>query len=321
MRIYTTRELQDWFTDLALVEHLLREDIRVYQDLGLTPREAGIRILQHPVMQVTAATKRRFASTSTISQSFDLKVVQTFKFPFSRPADLAVQAEENLQAVRVLVRLLADYPMHGASPSRAFWTDVRPEHVLTFLSRYRVDEACTSVRMDLVAGYIQRAVAAGELHRWTVAVSGRNSADAQLGTVNWEVPGGPVNQISRSRLGLADSVGVITDPGDEAIGFDDLQLADLERRYEAERGRRKSRSVIARQMRDPTDGLLVLYPISRNSGHDLSPNEGVRQALYEDPTDPNCRDLVGFAISFPRSDLRQTAEAYTEGSVPWRPAE
>jgi hypothetical protein len=79
--------------------------------------------------------------------------------------------------------------------------------------------------------------------------------------------------------------------------------------------------VIARQMRSPTDGLLVLYPISRKSGHDLVPEDGARRPLYDDPSAPNNSDLVGFAISFPRSSLRNTVEAYSEGTVPWSPAE
>jgi len=321
MRIYTTQELQDWFTDLALVEHQLREDIRIYQDLGVTPREAGMRILQHPVMQVTAALKRRYARTTTISQSFELKIVQTFKFPFSRPADLAIQAEVNLQAVRGLMRRLDGRTVHGAPPSKAFWKGVSPDDVLAFLSQYRVDQACTGVRTDLVVDYITRAVAVGELGRWTVAISGLRETDAHLGTVDWYVPGGEVNQISRSRLGSADSVGVITDPGDEAIGFDEPQRKKLEKLYQEQRSRRKSRSVIAREMRDSTDGLLVLYPISRKSGHNLVPEDGARRPLYDDPYAPNNSDLVGFAISFPRSSLRNMFEAYSEGTVPWSPAE
>ncbi len=37
---------------VRLVEHRLREDVKVYEHRGVTPRELGTRILQHPTMQV-----------------------------------------------------------------------------------------------------------------------------------------------------------------------------------------------------------------------------------------------------------------------------
>lgn len=69
-RIYTTAELAGWFGDLSFVEHRLREDIEVYENQGLTPNQVGMRIWQHPAMQVTSPLKRRFASTTTIAQSY-----------------------------------------------------------------------------------------------------------------------------------------------------------------------------------------------------------------------------------------------------------
>jgi hypothetical protein len=322
VRVHTTPELEEWFTDLAFVEYQLRQDIRIYQDLNLTPSDAGVRILQHPVMQVTAPLKRRFARTTTISQSYALSIAQTFKFPFSRPDDLSLQAEVNLQAVRQLVREIAGCEAHGDSASKTFWKGVSPNAVIAFLERYRTDETARGLSTPLLIQYITRAVEAGELTRWTVAVCGREKRDPVLGTVDWGVPRGQVNQLSRSRLGHTDSVGVITNPGDEAIGFDVEQQRQLEERYEAERLQRKSISVIARQLRDPGDGLLMLYPISRSSGYDIVRTEGeARRPLYDDPADPRNRDLVGFAISFPRSQINQAVEAYAEGTVPWRPAE
>ncbi len=58
-----------------------------------------MRIWQHPTMQVTSPLKRRFASSTTIAQSYSLALEQTFKFPLRRLADLAVQAEVNRLAV------------------------------------------------------------------------------------------------------------------------------------------------------------------------------------------------------------------------------
>lgn len=128
-------------------------------------------------------------------------------------------------------------------------------------------------------------------------------SNRKLGVADWGLPAGPVSQVSRSRLGQTVSVGVITDPEDEAIGLDT-----------AKRGRH------AREERHSSEGLLLLYPISRFSGRDLEAG-GSRRALFDDPLGPQARDLVGLAISFPRSAQPQRVEAYMEGSVGWRPVE
>jgi hypothetical protein len=202
------------------------------------------------------------------------------------------------------------------------WRDVPVDKVVEFLRRYRSDGLVEGFSIPLVDRYIANSVAAGELSNWTVAVCGRRTKDRTLGDVDWGIPGGAVNQISRSRLKDTDSLGVITDPGDEAIGLSAGQLRSLDERLKqlSDEGRRKSRSVVARELRAPDHGLLLLYPISRHSGQDATPGRD-RRALFVDPEGALARDLVGFAISFPRSDVPHAVEAYTEGTVPWRPRE
>lgn len=302
-RIYTTSELDSWFTDLAFVEHRLREDIEVYEDQGLTPHQVGMRIWQHPTMQVTSPLKRRFASNTTISQSYSLALEQTFKFPLSRMEDLAVQAEANRESVRELVGKLG-LPNENYTDSKGpVWTDVSYETIIEFLSSYRIHNQVRSMSLPLIRAYIERLTSIDELVRWTVAVRGRGSRDAHLGTADWGLPTGEVAQISRSRLGQTDSLGVIVDPVDEQVGL----VTD-------KRGRN------ARAERSPEEGLLLLYPISRYSGHDVS-GRGNRQPLFENAQDPLARDLVGLAISFPSSEQPQRVDAYLEGSVGWRPVE
>jgi hypothetical protein len=193
--------------------------------------------------------------------------------------------------------------------------------VVAFLNSYQSDEGSQGFSIPLAVRYIEDSIAERELTSWTVAVCGRRTKDAKLGRVDWGF-GGMINQISRSRIKDTDSLGIITDPGDEAIGLQGTQLEELERRLEElnAAGTRKSRSVIAREIRDPIHGLLLLYPISRNSGHDSNPGDN-RRALYPDPKNALCRDLVGLAISFPRSSVPHSVEAYSTGTVPWRPRE
>lgn len=321
-RIYTTAELNGWFSDLAFVEHRLREDIQVYESMGLTPRDVGMRISQHPTMQVTSPLKRRFASSTTIAQSYALSLEQTFKFPLRRLEDLAIQAEANRIAVRDLVAQLDEPDARHTDGRGPVWTGIPVEHVLQFLTAYRIDDEIRSISIALICAYIERLRNAGELISWTIAVRGRESRDQKLGTADWGLPTGPVSQISRSRLGETDSLGVITGSGDESVGLSPElreQASALIQTAQAE-GRTKSENSAAREVRSPTEGLLMLFPISRYSGVEVASGYA-RRPIYDSPDSPLARDLVGLAISFPRSAQSQSVEAFMQGTVAWRPAE
>jgi len=70
VRIFLTQDLSSKFSYLARVEYEIREDIKLYEAQGVTPREVGLRILGHPSMLVTSKSKQRFSSTITVSFLF-----------------------------------------------------------------------------------------------------------------------------------------------------------------------------------------------------------------------------------------------------------
>ena len=316
-RIYTTAELSGWFTDLAFVEHRLREDLRVYEEQELTPDQVGMRIWQHPTMQVTSPLKRRFVSSFVISQSYSFSLEQTFKFPLRRLDDLAVLAEENLQSVRAFLPTLG--ATDWSDKKGPVWKDVPAARVLEFLREFRCDTESRSISLPLICAYIGRQVELGELGHWTIAVRGRESCLKTLGEADWGVSGGHIWQIQRTRIKDTDSLGVITSPGDEAVGLEPRAAEKMHEYREA----RESENLAARRARPPENGLLLLYPISRFSGHDSDDKrKGNRRPLFEDPNDPSARDIVGLAISLPMSNHPQVAvDAYLEGTAGWRPVE
>lgn len=315
-RIWTTIELSGWFSDLALVEHSLREDIRIYEAQSVTPMQLGTRILRHPAMLVTNRLKQRFASSIIIEQSYSGKILQTIKFPFRHPDDLSVLLEENLIATR-------DFLSSIGQPARweregPVWTHIGAQAILEFLAHYRVDTEARNISLPLVCNYIERQVELDELINWTVAVKGRESFDRNLGEVDWGISGGRIYQISRTRLSSdPNSIGVITSPGDEETGLNEEQL---EKARVLQRENNLGRNPAARQVRPAEQGLLTLYPISKSSGRDM--RAGSRTSLYENPDDPRARDLVGLAISFPNSQCAQMVMGqYVVGTVGWRPME
>ncbi len=315
-RIHTTLELAGWFNDLALVEHDLREDIRIYETQNLTPLQLGARILQHPAMLVTSRVKQRFASTITVAQSYAAQVLQTVKFPFSRPDDLLAMLDENLAATREFVASMGGY--REWADGGAVWTGVSPELVLEFLSSYRVDEQARSLSLPLIRAYIERQLELDELIEWTVALKGRVSRDRRLGEADWGLDR-PIFQMTRTRRAADhNSLGVLTEPGDEQVGMTEDERAAVAA-IQQEQG--IGPNPAARQVRSARNGLILLYAVSRYSGYDL--REGSpRIPLFEAPEGDRARDIVGLAISFPRSDrAQQVFGQYVVGTVGWRPME
>ena len=302
-RIYTTRKLKEWLSDLAIVERTIRQDLKVYVDDGLTPLEVGMRIRVHPDMQVTSRTKRRYSKPFIIKQSYDNSVAQTFKFPFSDPDRLVEMCDMNLDLTKEFLGGLGAPKWDKQGP---IWTAVRSKSVLDFLEEFKVEEVDNPFSAELIRGYIEKQMDQNELVRWVVAVRGRESLSKMLGSVDWGIPGGTIKQIYRSRVPDINSLGVITNPDDEAA--------------ELPEANGNLRGSLAREERDAQEGLLIIYPISKYSGQNLKPG-GSRGPIYTDPEDEQARDLIGIALSFPKSENRQPIEVFIEGTARWRVTE
>lgn len=281
----------------------------------MTPLQVGMRILQHPTMQVTSALKRRFANDTNISQSYSGQVAQTFKFPFDRLDELATQEDANRSTV---VSFLAKIGAPRWNDNGPVWTNVQTDNVLEFLTCFRQDEMATGISLPLIRSYIEHQNGIGELTKWTVAVVGLGSQGQDLGDADWGVPGGrKIWQISRTRLS-STSIGTLTSPSDESIG---LSSDALERKDEIrERNTNIKEREAARMVRLPQEGLILIYPISRNSGQNLT-RSNTRHPLFDNIGDPRVRDLIGLAVSFPNSEHPQSVQAYLEGTRGWRPVE
>lgn len=329
-RIYTTRDLADWFTDLALVEYRLRQDMQVYeQSPGITPRDVGMRILQHPTMQVTSALKRRNATLRVISQSYSGQLEQTFKFPLSDEEKMAVLCERNrLGTMRFLTLLGQSNRKTSFGP---LWTEVTAAKIVEYLRQFATEPEASGLSPELIADWIERQNVNGELVNWTVAVRGREAENAKLGRATWLPSGtGNVWNLARTRLKGTNSLGVITTSGDEAFGLTDDEKIEMEKKLElgaklksqGEKmtgGAETDPNRAARLSRSPMCALLLLYPISKYSGIDIAGPGNAREALYANPDGPSSRDLIGMALSLPNTTKAGPAEAFLEGTVQWRP--
>jgi hypothetical protein len=166
-----------------------------------------------------------------------------------------------------------------------------------------------------VRRYIERQSEQGELTEWIITINGLQLAKRNLNTIDLGVAGGhKVNCITRTRLrSRPNSLGVITSPGDEEVGLTGDQLAQA--RLYREREHLK-RGPSCRKVRSKLNGVLLIYPISRFSGHGEELHLK-RQPIFEDPR--NGSDIMGIAISFPFSETAAVIQgSYIVGTVGWR---
>lgn len=173
-----------------------------------------------------------------------------------------------------------------------------------------------------MADWIEEQNHHGGLISWTVVVRGRESENSKLGIASWLPESvGPVFNIARTRIKGSNSLGVITTAGDEAFGLSMDELLQAEKLVQAG-VQTKTLNRAARLVRESSSGLLVLYPISRYSGHDDGSNVGVdsaREPLFSNPEDGNARDLIGISVSFPKAAKERAAQSYVEGTAKWKP--
>jgi hypothetical protein len=190
---------------------------------------------------------------------------------------------------------------------RPGWSDVGVDFIQEFLDSFWV-MLQTAIHPPTVRAYINEQVRQRELTKWRVLVCAAGHPTEALGREELGIVGiESVGLINRSRLAKdPTSLGVITDPSDELFGLTDAQVAEAERRYTDSEF--PTRGKAYRSMRDPGEGLLLIYPISANSV--AGRNAKNRIPLFGD--DEPRRTLLGFALSFPFSESPATV-TYIQG--------
>lgn len=307
-RIYTTEQLERWFQDLATVELEVRDDIRRYESEGLTPIEFGVRIRQHPAMAVTSPLKMQHAQIRDLS--FNNKFRQTINFRF----DDAEWLRENLDTTREFLASLGPATALWRA-GQPYWSGVSYREIVRFLREYEMDPDATLMRARPLRDYIQRqATTQDELVDWIVAVMGQTRREARLGDpldLGVEGPDGPlpINPIERTRIRGFNTLKAIASAPDQGVGLSEQQRA------QAEAGTVGSLGERLRLARSQREGLLLLYPISRFSGHGREfegGTESTRVPIFEDPE--RGVDIIGIAVVFPRS-RSAAAREYVTGTV------
>ncbi len=309
-RIWTTAELAGWFRDLALAEEELRREIARYERENLTPLDFGPRMRSHPAMMITSRDK--MGSARIVSQNYSGRRVDTTAFRLEDRSWL----QSNLNAGHQLIVDLGRPNGEESSQTQPTWVGIPWQIVDSFLERYCFDHRGIN-DMGAVRQYIQAQARQDELVEWRISIRGLRRRDNALGVERLlSVNGVDINRIARTRLrSTPHSIGSLVNPsiigepgsGDEELGLSIEQIA----RARASVNDAINFTDALRMQRNPSEGLLILYPISPFSKPRRE--EGNRLPLFDNPERDGC-SVLGIAIVFPASQSAATIE-YIVGSV------
>ncbi|MCF8208029.1 MAG: Z1 domain-containing protein [Rhodoferax sp.] len=319
-RLYTSPDLVRWFGHIADASEELREEFDFMADARLTPEQYGLKVKSHEVLTITSPLKMR--NSQTLSLTYSGTRPQTILFH----RDAKVQAS-NLAAVDSLLASMGaptvigpEYARDGSADKwkrSRLWRDVDAATILSFLGSYATHPSATSAKGPVLADFVTKMVGIGQLKQWSVALlaEGEGVGESHAFSRGISVESFPMRTPDTSKnhdqpIDPAKfSIGVLTDPSDEAIDLDDnawraaLALTQAAWKPDPARGREKKPTIpsgkgirTARaKLGGPADrGLLLLYPLSPYVGKDKLPEKLIVPG-WDKP-------IMAFAIAFPSSD-------------------
>lgn len=300
-RIFTTNELAECYSHIALAGKELREEFVHMADIGGTPEDYGLRVRTHPGnLIVTSVNKMR--SHETIKISYAGTVSETVAF--FRDND---ENRKNIKSAGDLISGLGTGKNFSDMERYYLWKDVHAENVISYLDSVKTHPGSYKVNSSLISNYIKKSSAHGELTSWTVVLMNTGKG----GLIN--IGDYEVKSISRSRHNENDTssdkytIGRLLSPRDEWLDLDEnVQKKIMDETVEAwENGIIKSEKKptnpsgrIVRETRDKRNGLLLIYPL------DIHENN---QTLIQ---------TIGFGVSFPYSKTAPSVE-YVVNKIYW----
>jgi hypothetical protein len=287
-RLYTAREIIEWFTHIATASEELRREFDLMVSAGGTPKDYGLKVRSHPVLLVTSAVKMRNGTQMRLSYSGDISETITFDRGTAWIAR-NFSATENW-----LLRLGAPSSSDGGYT----WTGKTAAEVLGFLGSYVSHADAIRANTGLLGRYIRKQNEQGELVDWTILLCSSNADTARMVTV----AGKSVSLFKRAEFPEQQrddryKIRRLVSPRDELRDLTESQRkaaldatiaaweADPDKDPAAERPTAPSGRQV-RIARPKTRALLMLYPLDPTNAH-----------MGEE-----VKPIIGLAISFPNSD-------------------
>lgn len=294
-RLFTSRELNEWFCHITQASEELREEFDYMSDVaGSTPEQYALKVRTHPgVLQISATNKMRSAITVQISWAG--RLVESYEFK----KDIST-IDNNLRNTQ---KFISGLPANFVSKPNAFvWYDIPAEKVINFFEGIQSVENLKKAEPRKIIQFITTQLRNGELTDWRVALMSKPNTKnnshfvVSSNTVSigqWKRTEDDKN--SSEQLYYLRKSHIIS-PSDEFVDFTDaeklraMELTNLHRKKEGD-AMYPNGQIVRNELRDPRKPLLIIYL--------LDPEESLEKYPLPKGTNP----FVGYAISFPKSNF------------------
>jgi hypothetical protein len=281
-RVWMTAQMMMDFFDLATIEFEFFKILEPYV-LGLSPREVGPKIRQHPDYLPTAKSKMRRAIECNISYTGHL--IETTYFPREDTSWL----KANLDAGRKLVATLGGASAFADNGRSSFVkTGVSLENVIGFLKQYKVNERNKRFSQSNVISYLETALKDKHHLNWNVVLRSNSRQRPEDGVTDIGIPLNnlniaPVEAYPDKDIAYIKSLRSPTDV---------ICDATLTQAAGAPKARREDELMTFRNSYAPSTGLLILYPLNKDAQGNKQDRKDMKSA----------ENILGCAIYFAQGE-------------------
>ncbi|WP_197486895.1 Z1 domain-containing protein [Rhizobium bangladeshense] len=296
-RLHTTDDMEDWFRYMATVQNELRAQFYEMFVTKATPKQFGLKVQVHDVLEITSRDKQRHTALRRSSYAGEGKV-QTVMFRDKTTIDQNANVTDDF--ICSLGQGTDNPTRPGPDRTKAMgtlWSGVPGRQVAEYLRNLTFPPESIQVNGGKLATYITDQLELNELTDWGVFLATGREKPVTIGDVKrncvLRTPRTDENGVLASTERFI--IGTALSPLDQAIDLTDAEFAEALALTNAERASRKKPATdvpsgeFIRKARGarPQNGLLIIYPIDPD------------KALVE-KTD---RPVIGVVVSFPNSDL------------------
>lgn len=293
-RLFTSRELNEWFCHITHASEELREEFDYMADVaGSTPEQYALKVRTHPgVLQITSSNKMK--DTTEIQITWSGRLVESYELKRSKDA-----IDNNFAATNRFISTLPN--SYETKNSNFIWKDVSATQVKDYLKNIQLLENLKAYEPHNLIRFIDLQLPNRELTNWTVVLMSKGNADSSS-SVSFIDGNKEVGSWMRTQDENNSSDEIyylkkshILSPKDEFI---DLSTDEYERAMQLTREqwvkKKKegqpsypSGQIVRNEIRNPNNPLLLIY---------LLDPKGTKLPETSNP-------IVGYAISFPKSNF------------------
>lgn len=293
-RLFTSRELNEWFCHITHASEELREEFDYMTDVaGSTPEQYALKVRTHPgVLQISATNKMRSAITVQISWAG--RLVESYEFK----KDISVMDNNLNNTQKFIARLPSNFV---TKPNALVWYDISADQVINFFEGMQSVENLKKAEPRKLIQFISAQLHNNELTDWRIALMTKpspknnsiievNANEIQIG--QWKRTEDDKN--SNEHIYYLRKSHIIS-PSDEFIDFSDeeygraMHLTNLHRKKEGTAAYPNGQ-LVRNELRDPKKPLLIIYLLDSE------------ESLEKYPLPKGTNPFVGYAISFPKSN-------------------